>query len=730
MRKIILFNIEKNKLENVNRDNVLDELYLLKYRIPNKNEMDKDKIEIIRNEISKIDDKIPLYDAYSDNIYLIVKDNVYNRVVYNHYRFPDIEFYNNLIERKKNFNKTDDILENRKQRKINLMVDFLSYFNLEILSTTYVKVFYYYANEVGKNITLCKRPSFLPHFMHIKPYYSRSELINLALNMEIIKPDDIYYDKEKLLELCDKITKNDISADTILKHQVYMAQSGKVGIIQYYSLQGSFFMNQYLRNQTQYDSTNEYLEKLITIMWETINNAPEFDKSYNVYRFIEDDSYLSHLKINDVFIDPGFISTTRDPFYDSDNYKFGFILIKIKLPSKIKGVALCMETISHFPEEEEIILSPLSKLKLLRKDDNCIYYHTDNNFATKIKTKYEFEYIGKESIQFPKRSIPKSINLIDFLEINKPKMLTMQERIKYFTKMYAGELYQYKSLIGNNEYTIFMEWYDSIGAYKNFYASSTQNGFSMYNIDDNNMSFIMEIGETETGVYMYVNYYFRYTATPRNTDIDDNDFIKFISSIAYYFDIPLILIYVNYSTCDIISEITEDDNKKYFGGNYCVDFYNYLKNKRKRYNKIDSTIIKPNFGYYQLDRLMKTDPMEILDKTDRDELYQIYKKTYKPFIDNKDDNIGMFYLWIVDNHCYLSQILANKMFRLYNKNNPFIKDYYVLDPIGYLYTLGFILSYKFIDKSGSNDGIVLPKNSYRCDGYYKPRLPQSRKLKS
>ena len=36
------------------------------------------------------------------------------------------------------------------------------------------------------------------------------------------------------------------------------------------------------------------------------------------------------------------------------------------MPKNKKGVALCIETVSHFADEEEIILSPLSVLKLVR----------------------------------------------------------------------------------------------------------------------------------------------------------------------------------------------------------------------------------------------------------------------------------------------------------------------------------------------------------------------------
>ena len=748
MVEIILFNVKTKVLEIVDKENVLNSIYLLNYKLPtyndfisNKNnnitkliskkfkEITMNKIpSYIQNAISKIDLQVPLYDAYSDNIYLITKDFVYHRVVYNHYRFPDKAFLEILKERKLSFQKTEDILENRKQRKVNLMINYLHNFDLEVLHDTYIKVFYYYANEVGKNITSCKRPSFLPYFLHISPYYSRSELINLALNMELIQPSSSYYDQEKVEGLCKVICNNDISADTILKHQVYMANNNKVGIIQYYSLQGSFFMNQYLRNHTTYKTKNEYLEGLIKSMWNTINDAPEFDKSYTVYRFIENDSYLSHLKIGDEFIDPGFISTTRDPFYNSDAFKFGFILIKINIPAHIKGIALCIETISHFPKEEEIILSPLSILKFNKKDNNCVYYHTDNNFATKVQSRYEFTYVGKKPIIFSNREILTTPKLINFIELERYNSMTIQEKIRIFTKQHANIMFQYRSNIGDKEYTISLEWYDSTEVYRNFYASSIQSGFFMHNIDNDNVSFTIELGENENGSYMYVNYYFRYTMTGRNNKITEQDFTKFISSIGYFFNISTIVVYTDYSSCDVISEVqNEIDNKKYHGGNYCVDFYNYIKNGIKRFKDIDTTVMRPKFGYYQLDRLNKSKPTKILEKTDKDELYQIYVKTYEPFVKKEKDNLKEFYIWIIENHCYLTQNLSQKMYRLYFHNNPFVQDYYILDPTAYLYNKNLIASYRYSDGISEFNESMLPKNTYRQDTYFKPRVPSTRR---
>jgi hypothetical protein len=42
--------------------------------------------------------------------------------------------------------------------------------------------------------------------------------------------------------------------------------------------------------------------------------------------------------------------------------------VRIKIPKNIKGVGLCIESYSNFPDEQEIILNPLTKLKRLMRN--------------------------------------------------------------------------------------------------------------------------------------------------------------------------------------------------------------------------------------------------------------------------------------------------------------------------------------------------------------------------
>lgn len=773
----ILYYKKEDKLLKVSKEIVLDELYFQKAIMPtediikNQKSKIKDKyildffedilkgIKVNKIIISKIEEKIPLYDVYTENIYLVSKENVYERVIHTEYRFPDPHLLVELINKKKKlsnqipnkiqkeevqhiFNEKDykkynkfkkNILLTRSLTKLKLMINFMKNFNLKVLYNTYIKVFYLYSNQVGKNITTCKKPSFLAHFYHIQPYYTRSELINLALNLNLIKPNDTYYDINKIEKLCQLITYNDINADILYKHQKYIADENKIGLIQYYSLQGSGFINAYLRNQTQYRYENIYLEKIIEPMWKLINNAPGFDKEYIVYRFMRTDAHLADLQIGEMYIEPGFMSTTRDPFYRSDLYKFGFILLKIRVPAKEKGVGLCIETYSHFPTEEEILFAPLSVFKLDKKDNQITYYHTDSNFASEIKTRYEFTYIGHKAINFKHLERDELIEnkVIDFLKISKMQSDSLDEKIKYFIKNYSNTMYQFLVKINDNLLLpIMIESFDGTGAYRKFYALEVENGYSLYCMHDNYMLFLIELGIKNDQTEMAVNYYVKYNMINRQHVMADDDFLYLLSSIAYYFGVINVTIYADYLSCDASEKRIIDQDKyekkqrsyvsthkdvykqlggsgsnaiKQYGGSYCIDFYNYLKHGVRKFDRLNLTHLEfiAGYSYEQLDRLKSTDPFKILKKDDPDEIYQIFDKTYKEFVTPDKNNLGDFYVWLSEKQCMLIDIFVLKLERLYIVDNPFVQDYYLLEPMTYLYNKKLIsaLPYRLLSKN-------------------------------
>lgn len=680
-KKILIYKLDiiNDKYIFNNTNKILDKNYFV-----NLNNLKKD--------ISKINNKIPLYDVYSNNLYLIFRDNVYNRVIYDYYRFPDSFFYNKI-----------------KNKKI---TDFLNNFDLPTLENTYINIFYYYSNKVGKNLTLCLRPSFLSHLTYIKPYYTRSEVINMALNMELIKPDKTYYTKEKLDILCDKVRKNDINRDILLNHQKYIVKSNGINRVIYYSLHGAYFMNKYLRNKL---SENILIEKSILGLSELIKNAPAFDKNYKLYRFINSDNHINHLKVGDIYTEKSFMSTTRNPFYNSDLFKFGFILILIRIPSNIKGVALCMETFSNFKEEEEIILAPLSKFKLISKNNNSEYYHIDDEFSKKVVIRYEFEYIGSDNIYIEKRINDSDPILLNIHNIDVLDNYNFYDKAVSFSTKYTNNNYQFISKINNINYTFVCEWYNSTSVYEPYYFIKNENGFCIYcqNPNTSNLSLTIELSSNE----IHINYYSKFSYSDDYIDITTVDAIKFICRLAYIFSINKIYIHQEYKSCKTF--INKSSNVKYKElkkrilemYSYRKDYYDYFINKSKRFN-IDG--IYPKFYYYQLDTLFNISPLEVLNINDKDELYQIYqninKKLIKSFVD--------FYIHIIQNRPDLINILENKTDKIFKKDNPFIIDFYLIEGFKFLYNNKLISSIPNINNDNKKESKfvkILNKSTYRLD---------------
>lgn len=757
----LLYSIQQEQLLFYKDTEVMDELYYLKATVPteiniikymsensnnaqikliNSYKSHTDLINHIKLTISQIEHKMPLYDEYSKNMYIISKENLYDRVIYEYYRFPDQDLINilkdrynnlanlnktvikkrygkrNIIEinrdlRKKELNggsklieSNSDILHQREVRKLRLMLEFLDNFDIEILKNTYIKLLYYYSTKIGKNITVCIKPSFLPYLRHLTPYYTKTEIINMALNMGL-KDVQKETTNDNIMDLCKLVTENDISSKIIMKHHTHIIKNNKLGIMQYYTLQGSYFLNSYLITYTKNSFKNKVLEEKIFSIWNLINTSPPFNKEYIVYRFIPDDFYLNHLKPGDIFKSPSFISTTRNPFYKQEDYKFGFILLKIKIPGKQEGVALCIETVSNFPNEQEIILSPSSILRLDNKDENVPYYHTDDNYQSQIKTRYEFTYIGKGNITLKNRISLK--NEAPYFDPLKYHNLTINQ----FINEHTDELLQFTTNIGKRTFVLLMEMFDSTGAYRKFYASNTNNGYIIYTFIGDYIGFTIEIGEDNEGKYMHVNYYYRYSTVPKENNIKDKDLLVFVSKIAWCFGIMKIAIYATYRSCDFNQYKTISGEQAYYdGGIYCEDFYEYFLNGKKKYLAEGITY---GFDYKILDELKNISPKKILDKQERNELYQIYDKIYKG-----NDNISDFYIWLVENHCKNTQYLAENISKIYKKNNPFKLDYYIMDVKLFMYKNNLITKEMFDtikDKDIKIKIKKIPMNQYRIN---------------
>lgn len=703
--EVILYNINDNTCDTYNYDvSILIKIYNAELKVPtneqfylyyniNSNNLTENErllldkvISKIRKRISTCEDLIPLYDIRSNNIYLIHSENVFTRIMYDDYRAVSKSYLIKLKEKYENRANYDKKISLHSPEKIKKQIDFLNNFNLEKLKSTFYKIYYTQSNQAGKDLTLCVRPSFINIFKHIKPYYTRSEVINLALNMGIIIPDDTYYNSQKVINLCDFIRSNDISYEILVRHQKYIYENKLVHLIQYYSLNGSYFINKYLRNLHNKEHKNALLETIIHKMYDIIKNAPALDKSYILYRFVDTDSYLSNLKIGDIYIEKGFLSATRDPFYRSDYYKFGFVLIKIKIPSNIKGVGLCIEPYSHFSEEQEVILPAMSKLKLVNVNNDAVYYHIDNQYETKITRKYEFEYLGCNNIEFNNYLPLNTYNDIpvDLLDLKFTKN-NLKDKIEEFYKKYTNTINQFNVYIGDKLLTIIMEFYDSTSVYKNYYAYANKNGVCFYTFYENTLLFFLEIVEPLN--QLYVNYYFRHSDNSLlHKLISEEDFIIFLSKLSYAFGISNVVLYSEYNFCYNVMKGEHKDIS--LGYNYCVDYYVFFKYGTKKYTKIKE--IEPKFDYLQLEYVKNYKISDILRKHDKDELFQIMEQNN---FTNK--TMGQFYVYIVENYCFLIKTLEDKVIRIYNTeykiaSNPFLYDYYIFNSYKVLYDRNII----------------------------------------
>ena len=756
-----LYILDENAISSYNNKTqfIVHDIYYGKARLPTYAELQKsedndirkivrkykdESVDVIRTSISQHDEWIPLYDIVRDNLYIVWRTNVFDKVFRENYRFPRQDIrdiitkkMDALMIKKNKHNKDDNTFIDKKYHKLRIGLDFLNNFDETELYSTYMRTIYLYSSNVGKNISDCVRPSFNKLFTHIKPYYSRNEIINIMKNKGMEVDPYEYIDNDMLRKLCNEVSQNDVRAATLMSHQEYIIKHEKVCLLQYYSLNGSYFINTYMRNIHGTMFKDKYMEEIIATMWELVKDAPEFDNEYVLYRFISNDGFINHLNVGDIFMDKGFVSTTRNPFYEQTDYKFGYILMKIKIPANVKGVGLCIENLSYFPNEQEIILPPRTMLRLDKRDDNIIYSHTNPEYNDLIKTKYEFTLLGSDKITFENYPKTDDIKFINFVDIKTVRIDGLYEKIRYFQETYTRPLNKFNAKIGDKTYTIVCEEYNSTSVYRDYYSLHTMNGFGLYCFVDNNMLFYVEIGtDINHKPIMHVDYNKFYLSVNKHDIFGFENYLSFICQIAYYFDIYTIKLYAEYVTCDrtILDEKTgkkyrvipmkyqtsmrnisdpgmgvyhggsrnrlstpenKDDEdemimnvsrNRMVGGTHCMDIYDYIKHGQRVYDKYKllKTEIVPSYSYFELDRMKQTDPAIVLSREDRDELYNIYQRDY--LTSDHKPKLDKFYIWIVDHYCNYVELLIDKMGRIFaDSMNPFILPYYYIDPMTYLY---------------------------------------------
>jgi len=651
----------------------------------------KDYVQSVKKAISSDPSRVPLYDIAFGHIYLIESINVYPRILHDNYRFVDEAFYNDLT---KLTNQTDADKKN---------IHLLSFYDFAQLKKTYFKIFYE-SFVLNSYITTCRRPSFSSRMSHIRPYYDISELYYMGVDWDLIKPDEtLSLDSETVRSLCKKISGYDVPAETLLAHQAHILKNKSIGLIKNYSLFGSYFINKYLReygccvnadlNSDKVLIKNSVLENQIRLMIKLIATAPTFQTDHTVYRFIESDDYMRNLKVGDMYTDPSFMSTTRNPFVYQENYNFGYILLKIKIPAGIVGIGLCVESYSNFPSEEEIIFPPTSTYELVKITDNPGGHHhyANEKFPlNKINKKYEFVLKSNSFMQKPTSidSVPMlplstepQILHLDFAElIADPniKAMGISDRLTYFTQTYLNANSQFQARVNNLDITFIIESYNSMSVYKPFFIYETTAGLLMYSFNPTygNISIMLELGPE-----IHLNYYFKYSLTDTSVQLSLNnpEWIRWLSLLAFVLGSRTVVIHSNYV---LSQEATDQIQTRY---THSEDIYVYMRHKKKKFSSYAE--VTPNFDYAQLDKLFLVDVFDILKSTDHDELYAIAKKSGVK-------NIGDFYIHIVDSMPSVQSVLDSRIAKFYETegagSNPFDSVNYSLDAWAYLLNNGLV----------------------------------------
>lgn len=469
---------------------LIEDIFSLKKTLTSK----QDKIDL-----AKYQEIIPLYDIYSHLIYPINFHEIEDYVLNKHYRFitkPQEQIFNNYLEKLKLKSELTQV-EKEFKNKIEYNLKIIKNYDLEILEETSVKAFYYGSTNLGQSISICRRKSFHPSLKHLTPYYSLNELIKMGQNMNMIKDElsPIELQNENLhYQICKEISKNDIYSKEILDHQKYLDKY--YNQITFFSIYGSYFVNQNLRYYQENNTFNNcpfpsYLT-YTNILSNIFIQSPGLDDEYYLYRFIQTDRFLKNLQIGEIFTEAGIMSTTRNPFYSPvELEQFGMILLKITVPKQYDKLLL-IEGLSVFPHEQEIIFPPFTKLKLISKDDDFNYYHTNEKIQKSIKKRYHFEIIGQEKLP----NIPKlSFNNIPTLDIT----------TKLFSPNFTDRKREFLATLTNNglmniklpkrTFSFKAMMFDSLEAYQRVYHNRDNNGILLFCFNDYSMKYSIEISD-------------------------------------------------------------------------------------------------------------------------------------------------------------------------------------------------------------------------------------------
>ena len=560
-----------------------------------------DKSDIIK--MIKDKDSLPMYDVINNTIILIPHNKIYYNFTKNYLRLID----NNIL----------------KKLKLNFTID-----ETDIASRFY-KIIFDNHPSLGKQITFCEKPYFV-YFINYNnnPYYSQNELQAKSKFFNINVKDN--------KQLCKKLRKIELSKEDIINNFKYITSNGYDRILKYYSFIGAQFINNNLRGIS--DKIDKVNKDIILKLDEIIKNSPKLNTDQIVFRFLSDDTFLKTEMENGIFIDKGYISTTRNPIMESAKTNFGNIMMRIYIPKKFSDKYISMESISLFPQEQEILLPRNSKLKLLKE------HNIDNQ---KI---YDFEFIG--TVKNNEINISSEIKEIDIKYFHLESSLKeFYDDISYYT------LINFKD--GDKDNKFYFGYTKKPKALKKFFYFK-EDIFYLYQLDKSgNIDIFIEISKDE----IFINYFMKFFG--HNTLETISEYIKsnyFISIICLIFKKSKI--YIN--SIQIPGYLL---NKKFLSNNQIYyDFYKMLK--EDKYNV--PSYLKMNFPIYYVKFLKKAEiKNEYISEFPSLKIFSIDKKI--KFLDE-------LFIHITESQPSLMIEFVNLCSNYFDSfNNPFNNDFYVLD---------------------------------------------------
>ena len=587
-------NIKIDKLDLETKKKILDNTFIIK------NDINKEFIKIFS------DDKIhiPLFDLNTESIKFVKKDFVYKAIKQNHYRIIN-----------------NDLIDFLKRNNITKLNDKIKLFDLDIIHNNFLKFIYYDSEEVGSDLSYFRNPAFIKN-LEVKPFLKKSAIINTALNIGLLKPKDLPY-KNDLSIIYNKIKTLFFTENILLDHIKLINNQNMNSIVNFFSVYGSSILNDYLRGN--FDFYDQNIEQQINKLYNLISKTDEIKEEKLIFRFISEDSFLNLTKVNDYYENESFISCTRKPNIDIND--FGHIILKIILPKNIKGIFLSIENDSAFYDEKEVIIKPGVKFKLKNINDDVDFYLFDNKklFSSKILKRYELEILGvSNKIIIPKYQI-KKLPEIDIMNLNFD-FETGEEKATNIIKTFFYINRTANFIFPNKLKKKFYFYnYDSTKSYSKFHYFKITNGFILFSFNENNeLDCFIELGDI-----IIVNYpakYIKINPHPQTTLI--------ISCIAYLFNIDKIKIFPEFISLNTIVK-----NKNPILQNIKINkiIYNIINNK------------KLAFDY---------------DLYNRNEIYKFFNE----IIDTKTLHYNLFYI--------TKNISYKNLFTDIIENNPINMKYY------------------------------------------------------